>query len=76
MEVLAPPKNALISQVPDELISAGALPRKRRPGLEYVAWAEIHGVATLYFDGPLARMDSAERQDIVEQALDAIIRGL
>jgi AcrR family transcriptional regulator len=66
----------LLRQVLDELAAAGAVPQERRPGLEYVTWAQVHGIAALCLDGPLARMDPAQRQPIIEHALDAIIRGL
>lgn len=66
----------LLRQVLDELVAAGAVPPERRPGLEYVAWAEVHGVAALCLDGPLARVDPAQRQATIDHALDSIIRGL
>jgi AcrR family transcriptional regulator len=66
----------LLSEVLDELAAAGAIPPERRPGLEYVTWAEVHGVAALCLDGPLARIDPTERQETIERALDTIIRGL
>jgi AcrR family transcriptional regulator len=66
----------LVSQALDDLAAAGALPAERRPGLEYVAWAAVHGVAVLYLDGPLARLGSAERDEMFTRVLDATIRGL
>jgi AcrR family transcriptional regulator len=66
----------LLRRVLDELAAAGAIPLERRAGLEYVTWAQVHGVGTLCLDGPLADIDASERQRTVEQALDAIIRGL
>lgn len=66
----------LLHQVLDELAAAGAIPPERRPGLEYVTWAQVHGIAALCLDGPLARIDPAQRQPIIEHALDTIIRGL
>jgi AcrR family transcriptional regulator len=66
----------LLAQVLDELADAGAVPAERRPGLEYVVWAAVHGTAVLCLDGPLASADPAQRQQIIEHALDTIIRGL
>ena len=66
----------LLRQVLDELVAVGAVPPERRPGLEYVTWAQVHGVATLCLDGPLARIDPAQRRTIIHRALDSIIRGL
>jgi len=66
----------ILGQVLDELLAARALPPERRPGLEYIAWAEVHGAAALCLDGPLAQMDLAARQQIIDRALDTLIRGL
>jgi AcrR family transcriptional regulator len=66
----------LLSQVLDDLAAAGGLPAERRPGLEYVVWAAVHGVAVLYLDGPLARLDAAERDQMFTRVLDTTIRGL
>ena len=66
----------VLSQVLDDLAAAGGLPVERRPGLEYVAWAGVHGVAVLYLDGPLARLGPAERDQMFTRVLDATIRGL
>lgn len=66
----------LLCEVLDELVALGDLPAERRPGLEYIAWAQVHGVAALCLDGPLARLDPADQQRIIDRALDAIIRGL
>jgi AcrR family transcriptional regulator len=67
---------AQLSQVLDELVVVGAVAAERRPGLEYVVWAAVHGTAVLCLDGPLARLDAAEREEIRQRVLDATIRGL
>jgi len=64
----------LLAAALDEL--AGGIPADRRQGLEYAAWAGVHGMAVLCLDGPLARLDPAERQKAVDATLDTIIRGL
>lgn len=66
----------LLSQALDELTAAGAVPTGRRPGLEYVVWAAVHGVAVLCLDGPLASAGAAQCEQLTERALDTIIRGL
>ena len=66
----------LLCRVLDELAAAGAIPAERQPGLEYVAWAEVHGIASFCLDGPLARVDPGTREQIIGQALDSIVRGL
>jgi AcrR family transcriptional regulator len=66
----------LLSRALDELAATGAIPADRRPGLEYVAWAEVHGVASFCLDGPLAHIDPGPREQIIGRALDSIMRGL
>ncbi len=66
----------LLSAALDDLAAAGAVPAERRPGLEYVLWAAVHGVAVLCLDGPLAQAGPAQCEQITERALDTIIRGL
>jgi len=67
---------ALLSQVLDELVATGAIPAGRRPGLEHVVWAAVHGAAVLCLDGPLARFDAAQRAQMLGRVLDTTIRGL
>lgn len=66
----------LLSETIDELAAAGAIPAERRPGLEYVVWAAVHGIAVLCLDGPLASASPAKRRQVTDQTLDTIIRGL
>lgn len=66
----------LLSGTIDELAAADADLAKRRPGLEYVVWAAVHGIAVLCLDGPLASADPAQRKQVTDQTLDTIIRGL
>jgi AcrR family transcriptional regulator len=66
----------MLSAVLDELAAVGAVPAERRPGLEYVAWAAVHGIAVLCLDGPLALAGPAQQRQIAERTLDTIIRGL
>lgn len=66
----------LLHQVLDELAAAGVIPAERRPRFEYVVWALVHGIAALCLDGPLGRINTAERADITENGLDILIRGL
>lgn len=66
----------LLSQNLDGLATVGVVPAARRPGLEYVVWAAVHGIAVLCLDGPLATAGSEQRQQTTERTLDTIIRGL
>ena len=66
----------LLGAVLDELVAAGALPKKRRPGAEFLAWSPVHGLAMLLIDGPLRALDDKQRHAIVERLLDVVEQGL
>jgi AcrR family transcriptional regulator len=66
----------LLSEALDDLLAAGVVPAARRPGLEYVAWAAVHGISVLCLDGPLAALDAASRDDMLTRVIDTTIRGL
>lgn len=66
----------LLSEVLDDLAVIGAVPAERRPGLEYVVWAAVHGIAVLCLDGPLAHLDATDRDQMIARVLDTTIRGL
>ncbi|MEV0211574.1 TetR/AcrR family transcriptional regulator [Streptomyces sp. NPDC050788] len=57
----------------DELVEAGVLDPKRRPGLEYPIWSTVHGMAVLAGQGPLRDVPEAERRQLEERTL-AMIR--
>jgi hypothetical protein len=42
----------------------------------HVLWATVHGIAVLCLDGSLARLNPAERKQMVDRVLDTTIRGL
>ncbi|HTW04672.1 MAG TPA: TetR/AcrR family transcriptional regulator [Streptosporangiaceae bacterium] len=67
---------ALLADALDATVAAGVVPAERRPGLEYVLWAAVHGIAVLCLDGPLARLTPAERGQMADRVLDTAIRGL
>ena len=67
---------ALLADVLDASVAAGVVPVDRRPGLEYVLWAAVHGIAVLCLDGPLGRLTPAERGQMADRVLDTAIRGL
>jgi AcrR family transcriptional regulator len=66
----------LLGSVLDELVDAGALPKERRPGAEFLAWSSVHGLAMLLIDGPLRALDNKKRHAIVERLLDMVEQGL
>src|SRR6201995_5946854 len=60
----------------DRLVDGGVLPRERRPGAEYLAWAAVRGLAMLLTDGPLRKLTPAERDAIGQRLLDMVEKGL
>ena len=68
--------HALLEQVLDELVDAGALPPERRPRASVAAWAAVHGLAVLLTEGPLRRLPPAERRRVVDRTLDMVEAGL
>jgi AcrR family transcriptional regulator len=66
----------LLSEVLDDLVEAGLLPPERRPNAEFAPWAAMHGLATLFLDGPLDTLPAQQRDVVLRSTLDTIIRGL
>jgi AcrR family transcriptional regulator len=66
----------LLTACLDELVTAGAVPAARRPGLEYAAWSGVHGLSTLLNDGPLRDLPAPEHQRALHVVLDVVARGL
>jgi hypothetical protein len=60
----------------DDLVVAGVLSADRRDGLDEAAWAAVHGLSTLFLDGPLSTADAARRQLIADRLFDVITVGL
>ena len=51
----------------DELVDAGALDARRREGIEYPIWSQVHGLAVLLGQGPLREVPEVDRQRIEER---------
>jgi hypothetical protein len=66
----------LLSDALDRLVEAGVLPPERRPGAEYLAWSAVHGLALLVIEGPLGRLQPAQRQGIGQRLLEMVEKGL
>ena len=66
----------LLAAALDALVAAGALPRERRPGAEFLAWSAVHGLAMLAIDGPLRGLDRAQTAAIGQRLIDMVERGL
>ncbi len=60
----------------DDLVSTGVVSADRRDGLDEAAWAAVHGLSTLFLDGPLSVADAARKQQITDRLLDVIAEGL
>jgi AcrR family transcriptional regulator len=66
----------LLGGVLDELVAAGALPQRRRPAAEFLAWSSVHGLAMLLIDGPLRALDRKQAHAVIERLLDMVEQGL
>ncbi|HET8591623.1 MAG TPA: TetR/AcrR family transcriptional regulator [Nakamurella sp.] len=55
-----------LREVLDELVEAGVLDGRRRPGIEYPIWSTVHGLAVLTGQGPLRDLTDAARSRIAE----------
>lgn len=60
----------------DDLVDSGVLSADRRDGLDEAAWAAVHGLSTLFLDGPLCAADPTRKQLITDRLLDGIAEGL
>lgn len=66
----------LLEAALDGLIEAGALPRERRPGAEFLAWSAVHGLAMLLIDGPLRGLEGTAAHDVGQRVIDMVERSL
>ncbi len=60
----------------DDLVEVGALSPDRRDGLDEAAWGAVHGLSTLFIDGPLSEVDAERKQQITDRLFDVIAVGL
>ncbi len=66
----------ILSRCIDELVATEILTPSRRDGLDEAAWAAVHGLASLYLDGPLAAADPDRKRLITDRLLDVIQDGI
>jgi AcrR family transcriptional regulator len=66
----------LLGSALDIMVKAGALPAKRRPGAEYLAWSAVHGLAFLVIDGPLSGKSAGDVHALAERLLQMVESGL
>lgn len=60
----------------DDVVTAGVLSPAKRDGLDEAAWAAVHGLATLFLDGPMRGLEPARQRLITERLLDVIEVGV
>jgi AcrR family transcriptional regulator len=66
----------LLTSALDKMVEAGVLPRRRRPGAEYIAWSAVHGLAFLIIEGPLGGASDKEIQGLSDRLLRMVEKGL
>lgn len=67
---------AMLVEAMDALAAAGLMGPGRRQGAELSAWAMVHGLATLFIDGPLGDFSEPQIEAVVERGLDDILAGI
>jgi AcrR family transcriptional regulator len=65
----------LLGAALDKLVAAGVMPPERRPGVEFLAWSAVHGLAMLVIDGPLAVI-APQLPQVGQRLLDMVEKGL
>ncbi|HEY0636972.1 MAG TPA: TetR/AcrR family transcriptional regulator, partial [Pseudonocardiaceae bacterium] len=60
----------------DDLVTVGYIAPASRPMAEFAMWAAVHGLGTLFTEGPLAGLPAAQREPIVDRTLAAAGLGL
>ncbi|MCU1571089.1 MAG: TetR/AcrR family transcriptional regulator [Naasia sp.] len=65
-----------LAQALDGMASSGALDPARRPGMEFLAWSAVHGLAMLVIDGPLRGLTEEIILSTRERLLDMVERGI
>jgi AcrR family transcriptional regulator len=66
----------LLGAALDRLVQAGAMPKERRPGAEFLAWSAVHGLALLGIDGPLRGLPAPQAEALGQRLLDMVEKGL
>ncbi|WP_156688140.1 TetR/AcrR family transcriptional regulator [Mycobacterium sp. Marseille-P9652] len=66
----------ILRQCVDDLVATGVLAARQREGVDEAAWAAVHGLATLFLDGPLSTLGTGEKKRISDRLLDTIERGV
>lgn len=77
-ETVAPDRHPfqILSRCVDDLVTTGVLSATRRDGVDEAAWAAVHGLATLFLDGPLMAADAERKAHLTGRLLDLIAEGV
>jgi AcrR family transcriptional regulator len=67
---------AQLRAVLDEMVDAGVLDPKLRPGAEYAIWSTVHGLAVLTGQGPLRDLPDTTKSRVTQVTFAFIGRGL
>ncbi|RVX45746.1 TetR family transcriptional regulator [Nonomuraea polychroma] len=66
----------LLGAALDDLVACGRMPTDRRPGMEFLVWSAVHGLAILLIDGPLRSLQTTQADETTRLLIDMIERGL
>ena len=66
----------LLGAALDLWVDAGLMPPERRPGAEFLAWSAVHGLAMLVVAGPLGPVIGPQLEQIGQQLLNMVEKGL
>ncbi|GGK53930.1 TetR/AcrR family transcriptional regulator [Nocardia camponoti] len=66
----------LLTDALNGLVETGLLTPESRAGAEFLAWPTVHGLAYLAIDGPLRFLEPAQLDDLTNQLLDMLDRGI
>jgi len=58
------------------MVEAGALPKQRRTGAEFLAWSAVHGLALLIINGPLREVPRAQTAALGQRLVEMVEKGL
>ncbi|MHA7648666.1 TetR/AcrR family transcriptional regulator [Mycobacterium sp. ML4] len=66
----------ILSRCIDDLVATEVVSPGLRDGLDEAAWAAVHGLSTLFLDGPLAEADDHRKRLITDRLLDVFQDGI
>ena len=70
------PAFGVLTDLLDDLVSAGAMAADRGPGTDIAVWSAVHGLAMLCLDGPLAALPRAEKEGMLAVTTAMVLHGI